>query len=224
MRVIAIWFLGLFFGIGSIHAQENTMSISFSTLSWRGKIDGIYYYDQGKRINVEANPYSSSSGYSYTGPSVLVFYKQGTNALGESIDVPVASVKGLKIMKSPLLVIIPDDDKMEIIAFPDDVEDFKAGEYRFINLTSDPIAAKIGNTSLFLEPYKHETVLPDIPNEQSSLPLQVAVEEEDKGEWKLAYSVGWGHEPDNRIRVFVYRNPTGKIRVRRIEEHRSKFE
>lgn len=209
---------------GKLHAQgsnpeEIRVNIDFSIMSWDKPIDNLYYQSNGQIQHIPFVPnIGRSTVFTYKGAPLISFYvEDGVNENGSVRYKQIAELSVSPTAKKLLLLFIPKGDSTyQVISYPDSMEDFPVGSYKFVNLTSTQLAVNVGNNKLVIPPRGVEALSPKQLEDQNNVDIKLA-KSNDEGGWEMAHSSRWGYSGNNRAICFVYEDPqTKKVIIRRI--------
>lgn len=173
---------------------------------------------QGEHITlIAADKARLSALAQYSGPTPIRFVEPTAIPSEDQRPDIIAEVHPPNSMKNGLFIFFPianDTVKYQILAVDTTHEKISAGHSIIYNLTPDDIAIKIGNEQMQMNTMANETVTINHLRD-SSLPIQIAVESEQSGQWMLRYSTRKIIQPDSRL-IFIIYNPEGKRSLYRI--------
>lgn len=204
--------------------EEEPVPTQFSVMSWGGTIRGLYFWDEGERVDVTIHNGAPSHFYETALLGELTFYRDGPlNELGEVTAVTVGSVKIPPGTDDSLVVFRTGDrGKQEYAIFSVRTGIGRDGVdvYKVYNMTGFPMVAQFGSLRLELRAGGAEVI--EAPGEAGEPSFPVAfvlkVPVGSSPEWKLAYRTEWVFREGRSSLVFVLEDPRrpGRVTVRKV--------
>jgi len=158
-----------------------------------------------------------SSAVKYTGAGPIRFVDYDSPTLSNQPRPIIAEVHPPVSMTKGLFIFFPTSQgttKYQLLAIDTSQEALSTGNSFFYNITPSKIAIKVGDRQMQMKPMEHESV--ELDNlRDSKLPIQIAVESGQSGDWTLRYSTRKVILPDSRL-IFLIYNPKGKKSFYRI--------
>jgi len=172
----------------------------FQALSLAGSISDIFFRSGGEDIPIFITNGSFTGEYRYSGLEALTFFRKHTNAEGESVRMPVARLPVPPECNGRFMRLIfdsgPRDERESYRIFPINfTAEVGRGNRLFLaNLCAQPLAIKLGETQLSVEPRSTQMVevSPDEDGYLETLILR-RVDEEYKAESKRNLRFGQGN-------------------------------
>ena len=139
---------------------------------------------------------------------------QSPKPVGE-INIPIGLGKRILLIATP-----KDKESYQFFAMADDLESFKLGETKLLNLTSMEIGASLNKKLYKLAAGTVKQVSPFKANaKKQSFPVEFYHRKNAKSSWEPLTSSMWYYEPDIRFFSFIYLDPKEKrLRIRSIRD------
>jgi hypothetical protein len=180
--------------------EEPLVEFRFQALSMAGSISDLFFRSEEKDIPIFVTNGSFTREYAFSGPEALTFFRKSTNAEGETIRTPVA-----RLPVSPgwngrfmRLVFSPDGGEgrefYRIFPINFTAEVGQGNRLFLANLCAQPLAIKLGETRLRIEP-KSTRMVEVSPDEDGYLETLILrrIDEEYKAESKRNLRFGEGN-------------------------------
>lgn len=183
-------------------AQENTIAVEFTTLSWERTDDTIFFQSSGSSPeSITLNTRMRSGPYRYIGQNPIVFFTESENADGESIHVPVATVTIPLGMQHALLFFVRPNDKsrMTVYVMDDSPKAFPPGSVRFFNMTDRDLGVLFNDEKIPMHPRDVKTIAVSGEPMRANLAI-LAIRDEALRD---IYHAQWGHSNRSRYLVFI---------------------
>jgi hypothetical protein len=195
---------------------ENAAAINEGDLlpKYVGQKIGLLDGNTVSLLSADRGRLSSAVKYTGTGPIRFVDYDSPT--LTNQPRPIIAEVHPPLSMKEGLFIFFPTQETMkyQLLAIDISREALTTGSSFFYNITPSTIAIKVGDRQMQMKPMGHESV--ELNNlRDSKLPIQIAVESGQSGDWTLRYSTRKVILPNSRL-IFLIYNPKGKKSFYRI--------
>ena len=198
-----------------VQAQdEENVSISFYTLSWKGSIKDLVYFNKGQSTSLFIPNGAPSIEQRYSGPPKMNFFSERTGPEGEALYDIKASVTIPRGSSRLLLVFIPSasannpQQAYKILPLPDASanSNFVANAFNFYNLTSTDMAIRVGEVQFQLAPERnHIVTLAD--TDTQNVDVQMATSTRESKQWTMIYQSRWASPKKRRAWVFIYGEP-----------------
>jgi hypothetical protein len=217
--------LVLIFGLplsGDAHAQntfDSKAGVVFRVLTF----DRVKDLKEIDLVEGEKSMEISMHKNNFTGPykassRVLRFSRPAVEGEGKRVFAGMVKVPD-SLGSRVLLIAVPTNKKTyHFFPFSDDIQSFRAGEMKLINLTQVVITAKLNSKPFKVAPLKTTNVGKLSQNKDAhSYPVEFYFQEGKA--WRPISSSYWQYEPDVRNLTFCFKEPkTGRIRIRTIRE------
>ncbi len=206
------------------HANEGTVSAEFTSIYW-GQSDPaearaawesleLYYFTDGEYILLKPQFSQFSPPARYRGPANMVLYKRVMDAEGLWQYQPSLQVR---VPRTPVFALFmassAEGDSYTAAAIDISEKMIPSGSIGLLNLCGETIAADVRGDRRSLQPYQLQTFTPKEAEDAESLPLKIAVFQD---EWKPAYSTVARFNPTRPYLIVFYlaQNREGAYRVR----------
>lgn len=209
---VAIAVLSVF---GVVKAEDDLLKTKLMPVGLAGSIQGLYFRNDGKTVELHASMTGFGEGVDYTGPALLALYSSEA-----ALERPKAGAQPLKPLTTVtlpkgadrvLLVIAPPPHKgaaPAIRAYAVATNDLRAGDYRLFNFTHEGVVALLGGQRASLEPGGVTTVREaGWSREVLDLPVKLGSRAENDNT-RLLYSTVWGHQPSRRNFILILEGAT----------------
>ena len=204
-------------------AQEPAMvKVRFRTIGVDCDISGLNYLQEKTNKPVLIQQDTRSLFYDYKGGETVLFYRIKPDADGTPVRVPAgeANLKGGGIW--PLLIFFQNPrnpDQFRIQVTPDDLVNFPAGSYKFMNYSNQAVKANVGSDSLSLISQQTGLLKGHIDPQKRTNFTQIC--SDMGGNSKLLYSNNWAINPTLRTMVFINQSaePGSPITVKRLTDY-----
>lgn len=157
-RYIKVLFLAsaFFSALGWSHAAEKGATVSFG--SWERVVDDLYYkLPDGDFRKIDAPTYRRGKALPLAEDSITVYRRRKTS---DGMDYVVAgewpAIPGSR--RTWVVLIETADGRVFGVASSDDLERFKPGELRLMNLTPHPIVLNVNDTNFSVDGLAAENV------------------------------------------------------------------
>ncbi|HSI08413.1 MAG TPA: hypothetical protein VK985_07460 [Rariglobus sp.] len=143
----------LFLLLAAVLLTPAAHALEFRLLSWNGDIEGLNYANGQKPVPVIAREGTLSPKYPYTGAGPLVLFRE-IQKDGKTVREPVATLPPPAGFTHAILVLAATDDAGTAYTarwINDSPEVRKAQTITYENLSSLPVAIKLGQEELTLE-------------------------------------------------------------------------
>lgn len=180
-----------------------------------GQRIGLLQGDQ--TILIPADKARLSTPISYSGPPPIRFIEYDSAQSDEQLPSIIAEVNPPASMTNGLFILFPESKntvKYQILAVDTSQQKLSPGNTIVYNLTPSDIAIKVGDKQMQMQTMANEKVAINRLRD-SKLPIQIAVESEQSGQWKLRYSTRKFIQAESRL-IFIIYNPSGKKNLYRI--------
>ncbi|WPJ95355.1 hypothetical protein SH580_18195 [Coraliomargarita algicola] len=180
-----------------------------------GQRIGLLQGDQ--TILIPADKARLSKPITYSGPPPIRFIEYDSAPTGDQLPSIIAEVNPPASMTDGLFILFPESQstvKYQILAVDTSQQKLSAGNTIIYNLTPSDIAIQVGETQMQMRAMASETVAINHLRD-SKLPIQIAVESEQAGQWTLRYSTRKMIQPDSRL-IFLIYNPQANKSLYRI--------
>ncbi|WOO40859.1 hypothetical protein [Rubellicoccus peritrichatus] len=107
----------------------------------------LKFATEGQVYQVGAMIGNITRAFSYIGPSMLTFFREQANAKGETIRVPMVSADLGKSGTKLVVVVRRQDGRLNAKAMDIDRSNFRDGNVRVVNFSSQEIMSKVGDNS-----------------------------------------------------------------------------
>ncbi|TVP74888.1 MAG: hypothetical protein EA353_14855 [Puniceicoccaceae bacterium] len=204
---------------GSSNGQ-NFAAISFGTpLSdlayvYRGEWVELFIPNQAFSLNY---PIDSSGPLSfYQGASKEeVLRRRGT----DSPVPPIASINLPESSSQTIRIVFTGGESSRLRAnlLPGGEDPIPLGNYRFFNLTQNPMVGMLGTNQFELSPASYETISLD-DHSETTTHIRMAIPDEN-GAWGRAYNRLWEIRRENVVYVFAFTNDRNQLSLRRVSEN-----
>ncbi len=209
-------------------SADKTVEANFRLFGWDLSLSNIFYdAKKDTAAGVEVLDGFRSDFYTYKGSPDLVFFRIETDSEGKQVKVPVFSVNIEGSGKFPLIVVAGSSSgnttKYIASAIPDDPASFPFGSYKFVNLSSLPIAVNCGAEVFKLAAGDAKMLTPKLGTDRTTIYTNIVAA--TSGGVKSVYGNNWAYNPEMRTLVFVRNNPdsAGLVAARRIVDSRGSF-
>jgi hypothetical protein len=134
----------------SLGSEEPEISVAISALALDQKIEGLKFMSGNDIQEFDIFTGARSRVFNYQGPENLTFFRElnaGDNG-EEIIRQTLGSVLLNQQYSRYLLFFLRQPDSNEtygIVALPDDVQTFRPGSFRFVNLSAHRVAIRVGD-------------------------------------------------------------------------------
>jgi len=222
LLLAAFWLASPVSGFAQAEKKELPPPGYFRLISWEGAITDLYYLRGDKKVPVQISPFAKSEHYPLPQESVISFFRDGTNADGQVVAIPVAKVPLNETWKYPLLVVLPvgTSGKWAFSAYDEDPANFHAGDIRLINTTPERVIASLSGKETVVSAGQLQTVS---LQPKALEVVDVGISVDIGGQRQPVYQRGWELEPQMRITAFVILDQDHRYRVRRLREDESTF-
>lgn len=189
--------------------EESFLKAQIVTLSWKGKVDGLWFLTKDGPKTLEAYERGFTAAESYVGPRRMAFYKhpEELELPPEKRPQPVA-VATLPAEGGEILLIFvenPNDrNSWRVEVMDNSIGNLPAGGYRVVNMTKDAYSAAFDRDVIPIKASGITIVRPTKRDGARDLPVQIA-----RGK-QLVYSSIWGHRESQRGTVFLMPGKTEK--------------
>ena len=213
---------GIVFFACMLCAQEPAMvKVRFRTIGGNCDISGLNYFQEKADKAVSVQQDTRSLFYDYKGGETVLFYRIKPGADGTPLRVP-AGEANLKMGGTwPLLIFFQDPrnpEQVRIQVTPDDLTNFPAGSYKFMNYSGQAVKANVGSDSLSLISQQTGLLKGRIDPQKRTNFTQIR--SDASGNSKLLYSNNWAINPTLRTMVFINQRtePGSPITVKRLTD------
>lgn len=219
MRLIPPLLTALLLLTVSAHAQEEeSVSVSFSTLSWKGSIKDLFYFNRGEPVQLFIPNGAPGAVQAYKGPPQMGFYTKRINAEGETVYDLKASVTVSTGATKLLLLFLPAPDSQpeqqyRILALPDPDANFQGNTFNFYNLTGSDMAIRVGDDQFRLASGRNRLIPLDDADVQN-VDVQMASSTKNDA-WTMIYQSRWAPPGKRRAWVFIYGEPGSTPGIRK---------
>jgi len=182
-------------------------------------LEKISYLSKDQLIPVDLPSRSISKSYPYNPEKPIVFAEAGADA---EKPVPLITVKPPTNLSKVLLVFLPASKESgkpcQVIVLNDSLTALKAGEMRFINLSSRTVLGFLGEQKLKIAPKKISIVkAPRKLAKDATYYVNIYTLQNKKP--RPLCKTRWPHDADNRQLMFVFDDPVRKsIRMMGIDD------
>ncbi len=193
----------------AIAQEENFLKAQIVTLSWKGKVDGLWFLTKDGPKALEAYERGFTAAENYVGPRRMAFHKDPAELElpPEKRPQPVA-VATLPAEGGEVLLIFVENPGSQaswrIEVMDNSVKNLPAGGYRVVNMTKETYSAAFDRDITPIKASGITIVRPTKRNEVRDMPVQIA-----RGK-QLVYSSIWGHRETQRGTVFLMPGKTEK--------------
>ncbi|MDP0495808.1 MAG: hypothetical protein Q7Q73_06330 [Verrucomicrobiota bacterium JB024] len=219
MRLIVPTLTALFLLTAFAHAQEEeSVSVAFSTLSWKNSIKDLFYFNRGEPVQLFIPNGAPGSVQTYKGPPQMGFYTKRVNAEGETVYDLKASVNITSNASKLLLLFLPSsasppEQQYRILPLADSDADFPGNTFNFYNLTGANMAIRVGDNKFQLASGRNRLIPLDDVDVQN---VDVQMASSTKGsEWTMIYQSRWAPPGKRRAWVFIYGEPGSTPGIRK---------
>ncbi|WP_269522638.1 hypothetical protein [Coraliomargarita parva] len=210
MKVKLLYFVACLWMFQVSSAQEpEPVRISFAAFSL-GKSIGDLAYESGQDVEHLDVPSSCRSELkTYTGGPTIVFFTETAGEEGQVLRKPVARVAVPASGKRYLFVFIEDHkDGYKVMPLSDDIEDFGAGTYRFVNFADYPVAIELGEQREMIKPKGITDIKGKLESDQYYDTLMISLPEAEKP--RKAFKGQIYFSAEQRMLYFVYQKPNSR--------------
>lgn len=185
-------------------------SFDFRAISWDGAIRDIFYQSFDQKPQAVTVPTGGRSAmYHYSGPSPLVFFRDGgLDAEGNPIKIPVASFPIQPGARETLLNFFRDPsnpERFRLLPIQEDLESFPFNTCLFYNFSGRDLIVKIGDSADRIPARASRRF--DFPKGDSPNFL-VQIADRREGEWDPLYSSVWGASQGIRLLTLAVADPS----------------
>ena len=191
---------------GEASSGERSIEVEFAIVGLTPThVNGLYYDSAGESVPLRLSRAYVTSGYSYVGPSPLVFYRIERNEQGETFKIPVTSVEIQDGWEEVLLFFVRsgtgDDWSYSVFAIDNSESAFPPGSYRLYNMLNEPVRGAIGEGTFQIS--AHDNILVT-PGAERSERLNVVFGRSVEGQWQRDIQTVWFYRPEKRIIGFIH--------------------
>ncbi|MBX3742276.1 MAG: hypothetical protein KF712_14890 [Akkermansiaceae bacterium] len=189
--------------------EEDFLKAQIVTLSWKGKVDGLWFVTKDGPKTMEAYERGFTAAESYVGPRRIAFHRERSelDLPPEKRPQPVA-VATLPAEGGEVLLIFVENpasqDSWKVEVMDNSIKNLPAGGYRVVNMTKDAYSAAFDRDVIAIKASGMTIIRPAKRNDVRDLPVQIA-----RGK-QLVYSSIWGHRESQRGTVFLMPGKTEK--------------
>ena len=219
MRLIPPLLTALLLLTASAHAQEEeSVSVSFSTLSWKGSIKDLFYFNRGEPVQLFIPNGAPGAVQTYKGPPQMGFYTKRINAEGEAVYDLKTSITVSADASKLLLLFLPapasqPDQQYRILALSDPDANFQGNTFNFYNLTGADMAIRVGDDQFRLSSGRNRLIPLDDADVQN-VDVQMASSTKNDA-WTMIYQSRWAPPGKRRAWVFIYGEPGSTPGIRK---------
>ncbi|WP_309386290.1 hypothetical protein [Cerasicoccus frondis] len=206
MRIL-LTFLGLaMFVVAEGRAQDaELLNTEFRCISWQRPIqEELYVKSGGEYIPLKIHNMKRSGEVDYVGANPVVFYRKAKGQDGETIYMPAAQVGVSPGVEQPLFFFIQNGANYRIACIEDSFSKYPVGSYRFYNLTSKNLKARMGDIVLTLNS-QQTSVLPQPFTDNVEYPVAFVINSPEGVE--PLYTNKWQHSEHHRYLIMVADSP-----------------
>lgn len=199
-------------------AQQESDEITrrFSIIAWGQPIRDVFFRTGERDVAIRAFPRRRSEIHRYTGPRELVFFRKKENAAGETVRQPMGRFRFEGDAQAWLLLLREErDGNLRVAGFPANAPEADDPGYRFINLSSEPVAGLLAGETFRLGPGQSHSLAPPSDAENGSARVKFALRRAET--WELFYETFWPVRPDQRWIVLVHTDGD-RLRLTKIKE------
>ncbi len=189
--------------------EENFLKAQIVTLSWKGKVDGLWFMTKDGPKELEAYERGFTAAEGYIGPRRMAFHRDRSELElpPEKRPQPVAVATLPEEGGEVLLVFVGNTEggeAMRVEVMDNSIRNLPAGGYRVVNMTKDAYSAAFERDVIPIKASGITIVRPTKRDAVRDLPIQIA-----RGK-QLVYSSIWGHRESQRGTVFLMPGRTEK--------------
>lgn len=225
MRIRGLYLMSLLLWVGLARANEESISINFTTLSWDRTSEKVFFQSANQQpTEITLNPRARSQSYQYVGPNPIRFFTLQQGADGKIIQAPVGSVSITPEQRDVLLLFVPKPNQstMRIIAMDDSQSSFPPGSVRFFNMTQRNLGVIFDGEKIPMRPLDIKTSAPKEESKRVNLAI-LAIRDE---QLRDIYHAQWGQDSRSRFLVFIKDSEMriGGVETKSIPQHFPKEE
>lgn len=184
------------------------INIEFTGIRFGPNIEGLKYFENPdltvKEIYIPKSV--DSERYSYNGPNPLVFFRESTDAEGNTIRTPVTSVTIPEGARKLILFFFSQKDargeKIHIVPFEDSGDEFPAGMFRVWNISGFDVAVQIATEKAMVPNGENVSLRPSL-DDQEYYPAKMFHKLEGSEEWKQFVNNGWTNRAKQRVMIIL---------------------
>ncbi len=195
--------------VGELRAQGQAepgwINVSLSVVTNNVPIRGLYYKNGGEWVQLDVPTVRSSPAFEYRGPEHLAFYTQPYNP-EEAIPPPLASVHLKRNEAEQALVFFHGDispDEIKVLSIADSARAFPTENLLLYNM-SQQLVVGLFNDNMKQVPARSSAMEPYGDGSRRGFRIQLAVQEQEHGDWKRVYATGFPIFPDYRWLVIWF--------------------
>jgi hypothetical protein len=198
--------------------EEQSVSIAFSTLSWKSSIKDLFYFNRGEPVQLFIPNGAPGATQAYKGPPQMGFYTRRINAEGETVYDLKTSVTITPGTSKLLLLFLPapasqPGQQYRILTLADPDADFPGNTFNFYNLTGADMAIRVGSDQFRLAS-GHNRLIPLDDAAPQNVDVQMASSTKDDA-WTMIYQSRWAPPGKRRAWVFIYGEPGSTPGIRK---------